>query len=466
MTRSRKSLPTGFWRAPNGSIRVLIRVKGWPAAVKTFKLISDTPAERARQLTEAQAWAADTRRRMYAGQYASTREAETLTLGDALRRYAREGLTSRAGNRRKDEVRIEEILGDDIAARSIAGLTRPDIAAYRDLLIERAYARKIERAIRALQGARGSTRRIAALRSLSRLRAGMRTAPAIEANEIARRIAAIESEAGIKPPARTTISNKVQIINRALKFVGQSVVGVPDISGVTMPNSTPGRTRRPTAQEFADIFARGKEFHPLLPLIVQFAAATALRMERVLSCRTSDIHDIGGGRRAILFRRSMARTKRTGIVPLTAEIEAIVQTAVAMQGGPSDMDAAIAADIPLFPVSHNVLSHAWRGLLAALGISDLRLHDLRHEATSRLFEKGLTAAEVMSITGHSTNDMVDRYAHYSSVMVLDRLERASVETSDPAGGLLENIERLVRQFRAAGGQEQRLAQILASSGEQ
>ena len=42
---------------------------------------------------------------------------------------------------------------------------------------------------------------------------------------------------------------------------------------------------------------------------------------------------------------------------------------------------------------------------------DLRFHDLRHEATSRLFEKGLNVMEVAAITGHKTLDMLKRYTH-------------------------------------------------------
>ena len=44
-------------------------------------------------------------------------------------------------------------------------------------------------------------------------------------------------------------------------------------------------------------------------------------------------------------------------------------------------------------------------------ISGLRFHDLRHEATSRLFEKGLNVMEVAAITGHKTLDMLKRYTH-------------------------------------------------------
>lgn len=43
---------------------------------------------------------------------------------------------------------------------------------------------------------------------------------------------------------------------------------------------------------------------------------------------------------------------------------------------------------------------------------DLRFHDLRHEATSRLFEKGVfDSMEVASITGHKTLAMLKRYTH-------------------------------------------------------
>lgn len=44
-------------------------------------------------------------------------------------------------------------------------------------------------------------------------------------------------------------------------------------------------------------------------------------------------------------------------------------------------------------------------------ISNLRFHDLRHEATSRLFEKGLNVMEVAAVTGHKTLDMLKRYTH-------------------------------------------------------
>lgn len=53
----------------------------------------------------------------------------------------------------------------------------------------------------------------------------------------------------------------------------------------------------------------------------------------------------------------------------------------------------------------------WKRVLPLLGIENLRWHDLRHEAASRLFEKGLHPFEVASITGHKSMQMLKRYTH-------------------------------------------------------
>ena len=37
--------------------------------------------------------------------------------------------------------------------------------------------------------------------------------------------------------------------------------------------------------------------------------------------------------------------------------------------------------------------------------------DLRHEATSRFFEKGMNPMHVAAITGHKTLQMLKRYTH-------------------------------------------------------
>ena len=52
---------------------------------------------------------------------------------------------------------------------------------------------------------------------------------------------------------------------------------------------------------------------------------------------------------------------------------------------------------------------------------DLRFHDLRHEATSRLFEKGLGIMEVASMTGHKSLAMLKRYTHIEAAKLAQKL---------------------------------------------
>jgi len=59
----------------------------------------------------------------------------------------------------------------------------------------------------------------------------------------------------------------------------------------------------------------------------------------------------------------------------------------------------------------NSISHAFERICPAAGVEGLTFHDLRHEATSRLFEKGLNPMEVTAVTGHKTLQMLKRYPH-------------------------------------------------------
>jgi len=57
-----------------------------------------------------------------------------------------------------------------------------------------------------------------------------------------------------------------------------------------------------------------------------------------------------------------------------------------------------------------------------VGLDDLHLHDLRHEAVSRLFEKGFNVVEVAAISGHRELRMLQRYTHLRAVDLAARLE--------------------------------------------
>jgi integrase len=66
----------------------------------------------------------------------------------------------------------------------------------------------------------------------------------------------------------------------------------------------------------------------------------------------------------------------------------------------------------VFPgLTTEAVKRAFARAVRRAGIEDLRFHDLRHESTSRLFERGLNIMEVASITGHKDLRMLRRYTH-------------------------------------------------------
>jgi integrase len=54
-------------------------------------------------------------------------------------------------------------------------------------------------------------------------------------------------------------------------------------------------------------------------------------------------------------------------------------------------------------------------------LKELRFHDLRHEAVTRLFEKGLNPIEVGMVSGHKTLSMLQRYTHLRSEELVSKL---------------------------------------------
>jgi integrase len=135
------------------------------------------------------------------------------------------------------------------------------------------------------------------------------------------------------------------------------------------------------------------------------------------------------------------------VVPITSELQTIIDKACELR----DLDPQSTSNEKIFDVSDSQLEIWWQRLLEACAIEDLHWHDLRHEGTSRLFERGLSTAEVMSITGHSSQEMVDRYSHYSAALVHAKLERGS-----DTDALLAEIDFLVAQYLAAGGDLKRI----------
>jgi integrase len=49
----------------------------------------------------------------------------------------------------------------------------------------------------------------------------------------------------------------------------------------------------------------------------------------------------------------------------------------------------------------STVKNAWKAACKDAGLDDLRFHDLRHTATTRLIRAGVPATEVMKVTGHT-----------------------------------------------------------------
>jgi integrase len=425
--------------------------------VKTFPLFANTAEARQRQRIEADEWAASTKRRLHVGTHVDTSEAERLTLCEALEKYKRQGLNGKPNNVQKDRNRIKQIQADPIALRSVASLRKTDIAAYRDQLIERGWLKNIDAAIKRLSDDPKNHARIEELKSLKGLRRQSNEAEDDgDRRRIIAKIEAIQNREKISQPARTTITNKLQLINRALKFVAQTINGIPDVGGISVSISSTSRERRLSAEEYSKLLDAASQVNAILPLMIRFAIATALRRERILEFCLDYVRDIGNGKRAIVFpRQSQQKNKRVGVVPITQQIQSIIDEAIQILGvNPKKTGGSEA----LFRINGTTFDHQWRKSVLMAKIEDLHFHDLRHEATSLLFEKGLTTAEVMSITGHSTTDMVDRYSHYSASLVHSKLEKGL----DPQA-ILAEIAFLVMQYKALGGDMSELVKTTALS---
>jgi len=93
-----------------------------------------------------------------------------------------------------------------------------------------------------------------------------------------------------------------------------------------------------------------------------------------------------GGR--LLLEVRDTKTDHPITVPLSAEAEALLE----------GFDG--------FTMRPDSYSQAFMRAVRRAGLRDLRLTDLRHEALSRLFERGLSVPEVLAISGHRSPDVL------------------------------------------------------------
>lgn len=212
-----------------------------------------------------------------------------------------------------------------------------------------------------------------------------------------------------KPISAATVRLEMSLLSSVFDVarIEWGACGPNPVTDVRKPAPPPGRDRRLLPREERRIM-RYCHGHPTFELIsvIVLALETAMRQGELLKLDWSHIN----------LRQGIAHLPETKNgskrdVPLSMKArEAIMRLGVKTQGR-------------VFTYTANGLKSAWRLMNMRLAIQDLHFHDLRHEATSRLFELGtLDMMEVAAITGHKSLSMLKRYTHLRAVKLVKKLE--------------------------------------------
>jgi len=217
----------------------------------------------------------------------------------------------------------------------------------------------------------------------------------------------------LKSVSASTVNRELNFLGHvfttAAKEWGYESVANP-VALTRRPRPAPARDRRLRPGEWPILYrslrqARNPWLRPLVRLLLE----TAARRGELLSVQWGDV-DLG--RRLMSIRQTKTGKPRT--VPLSTRAVRTLRVWQKMSGAPKNSG-------PVFPVTPNAVKLSWERARERAGIPDLRMHDLRHEATSRLFERGLDVAQVASITGHETLSMLQRYTHLRASDLLEKL---------------------------------------------
>ncbi|MFS8368604.1 tyrosine-type recombinase/integrase [Acetobacter oryzifermentans] len=75
----------------------------------------------------------------------------------------------------------------------------------------------------------------------------------------------------------------------------------------------------------------------------------------------------------------------------------------------------------LFSICSTTVDNLWKTARKRAGCPDLRIHDLRHEAISRLADAGLSLGALASMSGHKTSQMLLRYINAKESDIREKL---------------------------------------------
>lgn len=159
-------------------------------------------------------------------------------------------------------------------------------------------------------------------------------------------------------------------------------------------NSEPRQRRLEEGEWHVLMVGLDKTRNNLIKPVIRFAVETGMRRGEILAARWTDVD---------WERRTLhIPTTKTG-KPRTIPMSPLALTILEQQ-------RKLNLTSP-FPLTTESFKLAWKRLVTRSKLPDLHFHDLRHEAISRLFERGLTIPEVALISGHRDPRMLFRYTH-------------------------------------------------------
>jgi integrase len=195
-----------------------------------------------------------------------------------------------------------------------------------------------------------------------------------------------------------SVIHEINLLNRVLKAAtmdwGIALPGGLPTAQVRKPTKPRGRDRRVSQDEIAKILVATESAE--LRTIIALAVETGMRRNELASLMWDHI-DLK--KQTAHLPKTKTDVPRT--IPLSKAAIAALETFGAKDQG------------KVFSLQGESMSQAFERACEKhrADIPGVRFHDLRHEATSRLFEKGLNLMEVAAITGHKTLDMLKRYTH-------------------------------------------------------
>jgi integrase len=224
-----------------------------------------------------------------------------------------------------------------------------------------------------------------------------------------------------------TVNMELSQLGTAIRHTA-SFLGIvfPDVVGAARPllhyaqliGGGERRTRRPTEHEMAALLAYLDTKAPIVAEVVRVAAITGMRRGELARIQWADVDD---GKRAVLVRKRKHPRRvdaRDEWVPLLGDAWAIVQRQPKK-------------DARIFPLSAERMTDNVTAATKALGIPNLHLHDMRHEAASKLREMGFDTDERKAVTGHLTDKSHSIYAHVKLEDLHSRFDAAQETPQRP-----------------------------------